>query len=68
MFRHDVLQGLQARHTGHLHIHGDDVGLQLLHLLDRLFSVSCDSHDLNLFVPFQHAGQALPHKGGIVHD
>ena len=68
MFRHDLLQGLQARHARHFHIHRDHIWLQLLHLLNGFFPVPRDTHHLNLFAFFQHGGQAFSHEGGIVHD
>ena len=52
-----------AGHIGQANIHQDEIGLQLLHLIERLVPAACFAHDLHVgFVAEQHPQTGAHHS------
>ncbi len=64
----DVANGLDAIHLGHHQIHQDDVGLEPFRLGDRLSSVFCLPHNLNVRLCRQQSSNPLTDDHMIVGD
>ena len=71
--RHDVADRAQAVELGHLEVHGHDIGIELMHLADRVESVAGGPHDAELAVPrgiraAQHVAQHASQQRAVIHD
>jgi len=67
---HDVADRAQAVELGHFQVHGDDVGVVLVHLADGVEAVARRGDDPELAgrVAPQHVAQHAPHQRAVVDD
>ena len=60
------LHRADAIELGHVDVHGDDIGLKLPRLLDRIFTVASRGGDQNVGRPAEQTADQVAHEGGIV--
>ena len=64
--RHDVADGAEAVELRHLEVHEDQVGLLVVHLLQRVHPVPRGGDDPELPAPVHHVGQQPPEERAVV--
>ena len=62
--RHDVADGAEAVELGHLEVHQHQVGLVVVHLLQRVHAVPRGGHDAEVAAPVHHVASAAAGRRG----
>ena len=65
---HDVADRAEPIELGHLEVHRDDVGRELVHLAHRVEAVARGGDDAERPVAAEDVGEDAPHQGAVVHD